>query len=63
MWVSKYQSYIDIWWACRDERIFVYVSYYLGQNHFNHIDNRVIYLGMKVLTWYIDPNVLKTKIL
>ena len=39
----------------------MYVSYYWVKTILDHIGNRVIYLGMKVLTWYIDPNDIENK--
>ena len=49
------------WWVCEDERIFVYLSHYLG------ITILIIWilgrfcLHMKVLAWYISPNSIKNK--
>ena len=38
-------------------------SYHLGQYHPKyHIDTKVTYLGMNVLKWYVDPNIIKEKI-
>ena len=51
-------QFIDIWWTCQGERIFVYPSY----NPFSTILILAqSYLGLKVLAWYIymDTNSIK----
>lgn len=59
----SYCNIIDIWGVSQGEWIFVYVSYHLGQYHPKyHIDTKVTYLGMNVLEWYVEPNIIKKKI-
>lgn len=52
------QVNIDTWWVwSQDERIFLYLSCYLGQvPSWCHIDLAYFYPVMKVLGRYIDPN-------
>ena len=59
---NRYQANIRTWWVSQDERIFVYPSYYLGQYHPNTIlPLGWIYLGLRFLGWYIEPNGIETK--